>query len=55
LEPGEPSVTLCSATVLSPVTSTMPAVWTAVFVAADWVTHCADMTVALLVRLTTTV
>jgi len=33
----------------------MPAVWTVVFVAADWVTHCADITVALFVRLTTTV
>jgi hypothetical protein len=53
--PGEPSVTLCSATVLSPVTRTIPASCRTVLVSADCVTHCADMTVALFVRVTSTV
>jgi hypothetical protein len=55
LLPGDPSVTLCSATVSSPVIRTIPDVWTLVSVAADCVTHCADIATAVLFRLTTTV
>jgi hypothetical protein len=55
LVPGEPSVTATSATAASPVTSEMPASWTLVSVSADCVTHCAYITTALFVRLTTTV